>query len=69
MPSFGNKKHFHPFLISVYKMSDTVNFEDNLFVRFQWLSNNNFKFKVCDTDCLVPGFDKQLILSNFYLMV
>ena len=30
MPSFG-KNNFHQFLLSVFKMNDTVNFEDNIF--------------------------------------
>ena len=29
MHSFGKKNHFHPFLLSVFKMNDTANFEDN----------------------------------------
>ena len=33
MPSFG-KDHFHQFLLGVFKMTDTVNFEDNFFVHF-----------------------------------
>ena len=28
MPRFG-KNHFHQFLLSVFKMNDTINFEDN----------------------------------------
>ena len=33
MPSFGKKK-FHQFLLSVFLMDDTVNFEDNYFAHF-----------------------------------
>ena len=33
IPSFG-KKHFHQFLLIVFKMSDTVNCEDKFFVQF-----------------------------------
>ena len=28
------KNHFHQFSLSVFKMNDTVNFEDNFFVHF-----------------------------------
>ena len=30
MPIFGKKNSFHPFLLGVFKMNDTVNFEDKL---------------------------------------
>ena len=60
MPRFG-KNHIHPFLLSVFKMNDTINFEDTFFVHFEWLSNQNFPFKVCNTDCIMPGFYKQFI--------
>ena len=33
MPRFG-KNHFHPFLLSVSKMNDTVNFEDSFLYIF-----------------------------------
>ena len=63
------KKHFHPFLLSVFKINDTVSFEDNIFVQFYRLSNQSFPFKVCNTDCIMPGYDKQFIFINFYLVV
>ena len=63
MPSFGKKNH--QFLPSVFKMNDTVNFEDKCFVKFYWLSDQNFPLKVCNTDCIMPGFDKTFILNNF----
>ena len=50
-------------------MNDTVNFEDNFFVYFWWLSNQNFLFKVCNSDYIMPGFDKRFIFNNFYSMV
>ena len=28
------KNHFHQFLLSVFKMNDTVNFEDNFVIQF-----------------------------------
>ena len=31
---FWQKNHFHPFLLSVLKINDNVNFEDNFFVQF-----------------------------------
>ena len=31
MPSFGKKNVFHQFLLSGFKMNDTVNFEDIFF--------------------------------------
>ena len=33
MPSFGKKK-FHQFSLSVFKINDTVSFEDKVFVQF-----------------------------------
>ena len=33
MPRFG-KNNFHQFLLSVFKMNDNVNFEDNFLVHF-----------------------------------
>ena len=33
MPRFG-KNHVHPFLLSVFKINDTVDFEDNVLVHF-----------------------------------
>ena len=33
MPKFG-KNDFHKFLLSVFKMNDTFNFEDNLVCKF-----------------------------------
>ena len=50
-------------------MNDTVNFEDTCFVHFKWLSNHDFPFKVCNTYFIMPGFDKQFIVNNFYLVV
>ena len=52
-----------------FKINDTVNFEDNSLVHFQWLSNQNFPFKVYNTDWIMPGFDKHFISNNFYWMV
>ena len=57
MPRFG-KKTFHQILFSVFKMNDTLNFEDNLFVHFQWLSKHNFPFIACNTNCIMPGYEK-----------
>ena len=52
------KTHFHQFLLSVFKMNDTVNFEDFFLYTFSALSNQNYPFKVCSTDCIMHGFDK-----------
>ena len=41
----------------------------NYTVNFEWLSNKNFPFKVCNTDCIMPGFDKHFIFKLFYLLV
>ena len=49
------KNNFHQILLSFFKMNDTVSFEDNLFVHFQWLSKQNFPFKVCNTDFIIPN--------------
>ena len=38
----------------------------NLFVRFWWLSNQKYPFKVFNTDCIILGFDKQFIFKNSY---
>ena len=65
MPRFG-KNHFHPFLLSVLKMNDTINFEDNFFPHY-WLSNQNLPFKVCNTDCVMPYFDKIVYSQQFVL--
>ena len=69
MPSFVKINCLHQFLPSGFKMNDTVNFDDKYFLQFQLLSNQNFPFKVCNTDCIMPGFGKQFILNNFYLVV
>ena len=68
MPRFG-EKYFHQFLLSVFKMNGTVNFEDEVFVHFKWLSKQNFIFKVYNTDCIMPSFEKQFVFNNFYLVV
>ena len=47
------KNNFHQLLLSVFEMNYTV----------------NFPFKVCNTDCIMPGFDKQFIFNNFYMVV
>ena len=39
-----------------------------LFVRFWWLSNQKYPFKDCNTDFNIPGFDKDFIFYNFYLV-
>ena len=41
MPRFG-KKHFHPFSLSVFKMNDILNFEDNFLFNFSGYKNKNF---------------------------
>ena len=51
------KNIFHPFLLSVFKMNDTVNFEDI------------FLYNLCNTDFIMPGFDKYFIADNFYSVV
>ena len=63
------KIYFRQFLLSVFKLNDAVNFEDNFFVQFKWLSNQNFPFKVCNTYCIIPGFDKQFIFKNIYSVI
>ena len=50
-------------------MNDTVSFEDKYLHNFLWLSNQIYPFKVCNTDCVMTGFDKHFIIINFYLMV
>ena len=52
---------FYQILLSVFKMNDTVEFEDNCFVQFWRLSNYNLQFKVFDSNSIMPGFDKQFI--------
>ena len=42
-------------------MNNTVNLEDNSFVHFWLLSYHNSQSKVCITDCIMPGFNKQFI--------
>ena len=64
MPTFG-KNQFHQFLLSVLKINNTVNFDGNFFVHLEWLSNQNFPFKVCNTDCIMPGFDNSLLSAIF----
>ena len=68
MPKFG-KNDFHKFLLSVFKMNDTFNFEDNFWYIFSGYQIIIFHLKVCNTDCIMPGFDKQFICNNFYLVV
>ena len=52
------KNHSRPLLLLAFKTDDAVDFEDNFFVKFWWLSKHNFPFKVCNTYCIMPGFDK-----------
>ena len=65
MPRFGK----HHFLLSVFRMNDTVYFEDNFLHIFSGLPKQNFPFKLCNTDCIMPGFYKQFIFNNVYSVV
>ena len=67
MPRFG-KDNFHQFLLGVSKMNENINFKDNFYVLFWWLSNQNVPFKVCNNDFIRPGFDNQFIFKNLYLV-
>ena len=62
------KKRFHQFLLSVLKMNDTVDFED-IFCTLEVVIKPEFPFRVCNTDCNMPGFDKQFIFNNSYSVV
>ena len=68
MLGFG-KNIFINFYSVFKKINDTFNFEDNVFVHFKWLSNQNFPFNVCNTDNIMPGFDKHFIFNNSYSVV
>ena len=50
-------------------MNDTINFQDNFFVQFYLLSNQNFPFKVYTTDCIMPGFWQTVHFQSFVLGV
>ena len=50
-------------------MNDTVNFEDTCFCTFLVVIKTEFPSKVCNNDFIMPGFDKQFIFDNFYLVV
>ena len=49
-------------------MNDTLNVKDKL-LYILVVIKPEFPFKVCNTDCIMPGFDKFFIFDNFYSMV
>ena len=62
---FLAKKYFNQFSLSVLKMNDTVNFKDNVFVHFQWLSNQNFHSESVILIVLCLVLTDSLFSTNF----
>ena len=48
-----------------FKMNDTVNFEENVFVNVYILSNHNIPFKFCDAEFNIPSFEKKSTLFKW----